>query len=366
MTETSAEMSVVNGDVKCTWCAYALRGHTGDEKCPECGTPILFSVAQGPPLVRKPDQPIAIEAPTACVRCGAALQSLTSDDDCPNCHAPAWFSSHGNWLRASDPQWLDRLRRGVRLWLWALFTILFLNVVAFCTVVLFPWLASWRAIGWETQELIDTARRQFGLVASFFLVAAVFLSTTAEPVLTLSEPRVSLRRVLRVLAGALLACCVLARVVELAAVSVDAAFTWPFVVLHYVVEVLGAAVTLALIGHFTRLARRIPDRRLTRRLAVVFWCYCACYGADWLLTLSISLAYAYPGAQGPAGRAFPGGLPALVLTYFAVNLGFLVLTVWMVFLLLRYRRALVKARRLVCAETEGWQPAQSGPEQSAG
>ncbi len=104
----------------CARCGYNLRGLPGEGRCPECGAPIAISQPADPVFVRKPDVDTPLARPTPCVDCGMVLMAQTTHGSCPTCQAPVWYSLYGNWLRASNPEWLRRVRSGVTLWFWVI------------------------------------------------------------------------------------------------------------------------------------------------------------------------------------------------------------------------------------------------------
>jgi hypothetical protein len=60
-----------------------------------------------------------VAADLPCRKCAYNLRGLNVDGRCPECGTPVGFSAQGDFLRFSDPDWLLKLARGVRLIVWA-------------------------------------------------------------------------------------------------------------------------------------------------------------------------------------------------------------------------------------------------------
>jgi hypothetical protein len=61
---------------------------------------------------------VMVTADTPCRKCGYNLRGLSIDGRCPECGTPVGVSVNGYFLRYSDPQYIRKLRRGVRFMLW--------------------------------------------------------------------------------------------------------------------------------------------------------------------------------------------------------------------------------------------------------
>ncbi len=55
-----------------------------------------------------------------CRRCGYNLRGLREEGICPECGSPVGFSIRGNFLRFADPIWVDKLAQGLKIILWML------------------------------------------------------------------------------------------------------------------------------------------------------------------------------------------------------------------------------------------------------
>ena len=74
-----------------------------------------------PPLPAFPvEAAVAVAADTPCRKCQYNLRGLSADGRCPECGTPVGFSVRGDLLRYSDPAWVGTLRVGVLCILWAI------------------------------------------------------------------------------------------------------------------------------------------------------------------------------------------------------------------------------------------------------
>jgi len=71
-----------------------------------------------PSNIPSPSPPDSLlEADTPCITCGYNLQGRAPSGLCPECGTPIPYSLHGDSLSVSDPQWVRRLNLGVTLML---------------------------------------------------------------------------------------------------------------------------------------------------------------------------------------------------------------------------------------------------------
>ncbi len=64
-------------------------------------------------LSKAPGPEGAISDDTACRKCAYNLRGLPTDGACPECSAPVELSLRGDLLRFADPEWVERLARGL-------------------------------------------------------------------------------------------------------------------------------------------------------------------------------------------------------------------------------------------------------------
>lgn len=320
---------------RCVDCGYDLRGLPIEGRCPECNTPITLSLKETAQRVCKPEKPVQAESGTWCVRCGASLGGRGSHGECPKCGAPVWLSLHGDWLCVRHPAWLRRVRRAMTLWIWALLITVVLNVVRSVTpwIWSFLWDRGYFATGYFRYEGI--AAQLVGLVATLLAWVAAFVLTSVNPATIVSEPRWTLRRLIRMLVPAVITLWALRKSMFYLPVEVPESFDFASTLLYTFAD---AAVDLGLIAYLRDLCHRLPDRKLERRLVIVFWGFAAfrvsyfCWTCA-ALVLS-GLGYEAVRAAGWLLRNtyFYGIYVSLIL--------FLVFSVWLVIILRRFRREL--------------------------
>ncbi|HTW95876.1 MAG TPA: hypothetical protein VMD30_13820 [Tepidisphaeraceae bacterium] len=61
-----------------------------------------------------PPIPPTVTSDTPCRKCQYNLRSLSTDSRCPECGTPVGFSVRGDLIRYSDPDWVDRIRLGLQ------------------------------------------------------------------------------------------------------------------------------------------------------------------------------------------------------------------------------------------------------------
>ncbi len=203
--------------------------------------------------------PTTVAADVPCRKCRYNLRGLSTDSRCPECGTPVGFSVRGDFLRYSDPAWVDTLRRGVKLILW--------YVVLAIGVALFTALAK-RGLGLSTGESA-TVTLVASLGAYAVYIAGAWFLTEPDPS-GLGEDRYgTVRKLIRVtlLIG-----------VGQYAVNLATEFDHQPPAVSLVLAVVGGLAGIAsLVGTFAtfvylgRLAARIPDLDAVRRCRTLIW-----------------------------------------------------------------------------------------------
>jgi hypothetical protein len=194
---------------------------------------------------------IAIDLP--CLQCGYNLRGLDPAGRCPECGADIALSTRGDLLRFANPDWLRRVKLGADL---MLATILLSLVLGLGVACLSAVLAS------ATAGIFSIF---MALAAGGCQLAAVFLITTQEPRISLTERQITWRRVLRALA-----------VISLVATAVTAADIAQHIpiLLQVIWSVLALATPFIIFGYFAyaeTFAVRIPNPKLARSTRIVKW-----------------------------------------------------------------------------------------------
>ena len=266
--------------LRCSGCGYDLRGLASEGRCPECDRPIPWSSKDTTRRVNKPETPVHAAQGVICVRCGVGLGGYSSHAGCPTCGAPVWLSLDGDWLCVRGPVWLHRQRHAVALWIWALLIPVLLNVVPF----VLPWL--WGASGFRgyvSEEQFFTysgvASAIVGEFARLLEWSAAFLLTVANPASIASEPKRTLRRLIRVLVLADSAHEVLGWWQYWLAPEPVKGLNLPLALFGGGVN---AALCVSMIAYARRLCHRLPNAKLVRGLTLIFWGFTAFWIVDLL------------------------------------------------------------------------------------
>ncbi len=263
------------------------------------------------------DQPQTITRDVLCVRCGYNLRGLDLAGRCPECNNPIAQSVEGDLLPRADPVWLERLQLGMTVKLWNL-------VVGFLVGVVAGILVGAAGLPGVFVTLVALAGAALGLWAAFLI-------TSQEPRVSMTEDPVSLRRVVRGCAVAVVFAQVMQQAGEYAPNGAA------LLVIGLALGV-GASV-VSYFGEFVylrRFARRIPDARLVRSTTTVMWgmaTMVALAGAGGLITAATAPPAAGPSVFGTAGLAVGGAIAC------AAGIGLIICVLWYIRLLLQYRAA---------------------------
>lgn len=270
---------------------------------------------------------------TACVSCGYNLFGLAVEGVCPECGLEIRRSTRGDLLKFADQPWLRRVLLGADLMYWGIAVSILLGLLGGFLSVAFG------VGGWGSLLVMGLT-----LLGQGFSVACAFLLTTQEPRVTLTEGRVTWRRVVRGSAVAVAAIQVLAWLP-------DVQQNMPFSVsLQVLVSIGGMLSVFGELEYAQAFAARLPDRKLGARTRLVKWGLTVAQLGVGLLAVAWLLGSAFPGGGvAVGGGASPTGaviVISILTTVFAI--GYLVFGLWACRLLWRYR----KAFRAVLAEAK--------------
>jgi len=346
-------------DLTCP-CGTNLRGTAIAATCPGCRRAI-----NAVPRIEL-DADGHILADVLCRGCGYDLRGLPPRGRCPECETAIERSVLGDFLRFSEPSWVDRLARGMTWIICGVFTAIGSVVIGVIGVMLltaiitaataqqggapglWPFFAGGTLIAFVT------------LVAAAMIVYGVWHLTALDP----GEPP-----------AAGVSARILARygmLVYLVAGPLNTFFGFRSSALGGVsgwVPWLGVALLVIAIVpmvatyvHARRLAGRIPDERLVRQGTIVLW---GMLVAKVLEAVTLAVTSAVVGVMGnlTAGGAPPtGGLGLLMATYGLVGclatLSKAVFGIWTIVVMFMFRDALRKAAN---AARSGWAGEASAP-----
>lgn len=266
-------------------------------------------MSEGP---RPPDPHRPLDHDLPCTRCGYNLRDLTLERLCPECGTPIDRSAHGNLLRYADPDWLDKLRLGTALMLWALLLSLVGGLSGSMGVAL---------------GLPQGVLGLIGLIGGAVSVSAMFLVTTPEPAVAFAEETVTLRKVVRTTA-----------IMSFLGLGLhqSAQLTGRASILFAVSGLLflpGIVAQFGFLMLFRRLALRVPDERFARSTRIVLWGYSLTMTVVITAGFVVALGVTGAGPTTPAGR---WGVVALGVPVCGGGAAFLVFLIWYVVLLFRY------------------------------
>lgn len=273
-----------------------------------------------------------------CVECGYDLFGLDPAGRCPECGADIVLSARGDLLKFANADWLRRVKLGADLMYYGIGVAIVVGLAGGILSTAVP------VIGPTVVALGNVG------VGAFFL-AALFLMTTQEPRVSLSERELTWRRLLRLTA-------VLNFVAGLVVQPWTPQLLYPLVMVASVIQ----AVSLIFMcyGYFAfaeTFAVRIPNAKMARSTRIVKWgltIFQALFAVS--VVGMILFRPVGPGAPAPAAPgtgtappgagapAPPGAFPAAFMVLgCAVLLTYLFFALWALRLLRQYRRELKTA-----------------------
>jgi hypothetical protein len=197
-----------------------------------------------------------------CIHCGYNLRGLHVGGRCPECGTDVQRSSQGNLLCYSDPEWLSRLLLGVRMALWTVAIIAGLIVCGMAVGI-----AS-ATIGGGLVRIAKLVEVALPIAIGALSLASLFLITSQEPRISLTEDPVTLRKVLRTLGVIAFASGVL----EAAASQLPASAAQSTIIIGASIAKLGSIVSyFGWFVYMRRFARRIPDAALEKSTTRFMW-----------------------------------------------------------------------------------------------
>ena len=268
---------------------------------------------------------LSIDVP--CIHCGYNLRGLVPGGMCPECGHAIDEALRGDLLRFANPDWLRKLRLGIALQLWGIGLGIILGAIG-------GGLVAGGVIGPQFIPWVQFIGIAIGLWGTFAL-------TTREPREALQDEGASVRTVLRTTA------C-LNPVAHMMHICADLIPDVALQVAGIVGVFLGPLQNVFFLVYLRRLAARVPDDKLYRSSSRLIYVGAVCYGL-----FAAAAAYMFvqfnAGALPPPGAA-AGGPPVLPMVLTGVmgvlGLVLLVLFLWYVRLLSKYRKVLAEQVRL--------------------
>jgi hypothetical protein len=268
-----------------------------------------------------------------CRACGYNLRGHARDALCPECSTPVSLSARSDLLRFSDPDWIERLAKGMRLILIGLIASAVLQTaVAVISIAL-------TTVGTTVFTALMGTAGLLGAGISVIVVVGVWWLTTPDPARSERERAVSIRRLTR---GCLMV-QVAAAPLQVGSPAAGAGVPGAAVPTGWFLALTVAGIGLwlvVLVGYgagfvyLRRLALRVPRPPLARQTKIVMWGYLSSQG----LAMAVGMIFLFVLAPtiATAGATMTGGLVAYSITGCAVAVGSLVFGIWALVLLFRY------------------------------
>jgi hypothetical protein len=194
----------------------------------------------------------AIEQDTPCRKCGYNLRGLSVEGRCPECGTSVGFSLQGDLLRYCDPNWMDALRRGVK----CIIAAVVLGIFGVVAGIALGVGAGNAGIGFAVEG---------GAVVVAMIVAAVgwWMLTQPDPRGLGEDQYGTPRKIIRV--AQVVGLAHVALVGLTATITVDDATLLALQAVSVVAIVVSVVGIFAECSYLERIARRIPDEKLSSR-----------------------------------------------------------------------------------------------------
>jgi hypothetical protein len=237
------------------------------------------------------DEAGVIVADTACRRCGHNLRGLHQDSRCPECGTPIGLSTHGDLLRFSDPEWVEKLAVGIKYMVWGVVIMLALGIAGGCLI---------GRVG-ASPVFLQGVMVLGGLIG----VYGAWLLTDPDPSRIAEDRYITTRKIVRfaLLVG------VLSQVIRLAAKALPpmpAALFTLLIIAGVLTELIGVVGEFAKFSYLGMLADRVPAPNLARWARFLRWALAACtvLGAIYGAVMTLFGTWT-GGGTGPASSSAP-------------------------------------------------------------
>jgi hypothetical protein len=263
-----------------------------------------------------------------CKRCGYNLRGLREDGRCPECGTPIGLSTTGDLLRFADPEWVEKVARGLKIILWMILVGVIAGILS---------AVAGATVGQEFSTILM-------FIVQLITFYGVWLMTEPDPSGIGEDPNITARKVIRItlVVGLLNSPLQFA----LGALNLPRAGVILVGLIMLLVGLVGLVGEFAKFIYYERLARRIPEDSLAGRARFLKWAF--------TITLAVMVVVggiaAIVGATAPAGAGGAGpGLVLLGCLALPAGLAMLVFSVMTLFLLLRLRKAIAQQANLARA-----------------
>lgn len=261
-----------------------------------------------------------------CKKCGYNLRGLREDGRCPECGTPIGLSTTGDLLRFADPEWVEKVARGLKIILWMILVGLIAGILS-------------AGLGAAIGEEAGTVLMFLVQLISFY---GVWLMTEPDPSGIGEDPNINARKLIRIT----LVVGLLNSPLQFALSALDLPTTGVVLLglIMLLVGLVGLVGEFAKFIYYERLANRIPEASLAGRARFLKWAFTITLG----LMVVVGSVAAIFGATAPAGA--PGaGIVVISCLALPAGLALLVFGVMTLFLLLRLRKAIAEQARVARA-----------------
>jgi hypothetical protein len=241
-----------------------------------------------------------------CRKCHYNLRGLNAGGVCPECGTPISFSMQQDQLEFCDPHWLDKLHRGTVL------VLIGIGIAVLGGVV--GGLLGGSRRGGDAQPITLV----IGLATYVCNLIGSWLMTEPDPS-GLGEDRYGTSR--KIIRFTLLAGVVAQAIeLVTAVVTISSEVATALLVVGVLLGIVGLVGFYAQFLYLAQLARRIPDDRLAARARFLMWAFTASYAVLILMGGVLLLMGAGGGARSSGLMVFgcTAGIAGLALLVFAI------------------------------------------------
>jgi hypothetical protein len=280
-----------------------------------------------PPSVGLFDACGVIVADLECKKCSYNLRGLRDEGRCPECGTPIGLSTRGDFLRFSNPDWVDKVALGLKIILWM---ILVSIVVRLATV----------ALRFVAPPILGQGLTFLASLLSFY---GVWLMTEPDPSGVGEDPNLTPRKLVRVT----LVVGLIGQALQIVSdsVSVPAALEYVSGALLLVAALVALVGEFAKFIYYEKLSLRIPDGAAARRARFLRWAYVITLGFA-LLGGAVAALIRFTTTGTVPGGAPPPALMAIGCLFIPAGIAWLVFGLMTLSLLVNLRRMITEQARL--------------------
>lgn len=195
------------------------------------------------------NSPSLLDADIPCRKCSYNLRSLPTDGLCPECATPIPLSIKGDLLCYSDPVWLKSLHNGAR---FIIFGVLVFVLAAIANVIF--------AMNFHTSQA-SILLLLLTISASLLILGGWWLLTSPDPSGIGEDKYGTFRKIIRIY----LIFTIVATLLQYLQRAVPEPLRVLISILHVGLQFFGVVGVVCQWQYLRRLARRIPDSKLSGR-----------------------------------------------------------------------------------------------------